>query len=110
MVAQPPLDVGHRLRTANQLESGRLEERHGEIARQVHAVGGKADVHRKRLDQKFASVTVVERAGAEEQRHRRINRRFLASVPRDAQACVPKGQGLFLGHGELDRPQHAGRH
>ena len=74
-----------RRRGADQLDPRRPEERHREVTGQVDAFVVEADVHREGLDQVLAVVAVVERARAEEQRHRRIDRRRRPPVPRHPQ-------------------------
>ena len=59
-------------------------------ALKVETIRRRADVNRKGLDQILASVPIVERPRAVEQRDRRIDRRRRAPVPGDPQPDAGK--------------------
>src|SRR5438270_12643844 len=67
----------------NEVDAGRLEERHREVAGEVHPVGRIPDIYRKSLDQIFTVVPVVERPRAKEERQGRVDRWLRLTFPRD---------------------------
>ena len=74
----------------------------------MDGIPGVADADRERLDEVFASVAVVERARAEEQRHRRVDRGAMPVVPGDAQSGVRQLPRAVARHRQLQRPDRCG--
>src|SRR5436309_13412387 len=90
-IAYTPAYVRDRDRSrADQLDPRGTEERHREKTREVETIRRIADVNRKGLDQILASVPIVERPRAVEQRDRRIDGRRRSLVPRDAKPDAGK--------------------
>src|SRR6266496_146370 len=82
-------------RRTGQLNARRSEKWHRKKAGQFHALVAESDEGGEGFDEVLAPVAVVECAGAEEERHRRINRRCFSSIPNDAQARPTKGHRLI---------------
>ena len=96
LVANSPSDVADgSARRTGQLHARRFEKWHRKQAGQFHALFAESDVGGEGFDEILAPVAVVQGAGAEEERYRRINRRFFSSIPDDAQARPTKGNRLI---------------
>src|SRR6266571_6396940 len=81
-VANGPVYVTEGLaRRTGQLDARRFEKWHRKKKGQFHPLLAEPDESGEGFDEVFAPVAVVECAGAEEECHRRINRRFFASIP-----------------------------
>src|SRR5687768_15231459 len=90
---------------AADFDLGGLSEWHREVAGQMNAVRVVADVHGKRLHQVLAVVAVVERAGAEKERERRVDARLRQIVPGDPDAAAPKAERMVARHGKGEQPE-----
>src|SRR5688572_11178450 len=73
----------------NELNFGRFEERHWEIAREMHAITVVADIHRQGFDEILAAIAVVEGACAEKKRDGRVDRSVCTIVPGNPNATAP---------------------
>jgi len=92
LVSHAPRDAAEGvLIGCNEFDLNRFEKWHRKKAGQFHTLFAESDEGGEGFDEVLAPVAVVECAGAEEECHRRINRRFFASIPDDAQARAAKG-------------------
>src|SRR5438552_6038176 len=82
-------------RRTGQFDARRVEKWHRKKAGQFHSLLAESDKGGKSFDEILAPVAVVACAGAEEERRRRVNSRFLSPIPEDAQARATKGNRLL---------------
>src|SRR5438309_7927899 len=85
-IAKGPPKFARSFSLIQHFDAGRMEERHRKITREVNVAIVKANVYWKGLHQVLAVVSIVERAGAEKERHGSIDRRLRKIVPRHAKA------------------------
>src|SRR6476620_7982097 len=81
-----PVDILDRsFAISNELNLCRTKERHGEVTRQIYAIAGVTNIHRKGFHQKVAAIAVVKRPRPEEQCDGCVDGRLLATIPGNAQ-------------------------
>src|SRR4051794_28455656 len=106
MIADVPLDSGELVRwDADQLDL-RAEERHWEVAGQVHPFPVEANAYRESFHEKLAAGAVEQGPGTKEQGDGSIDGGLGSAVPSNPEARSAELEGAVARNGKLQRAQH----